>query len=145
MAKNQIKLDTSGLEKYIQHIEAAGGDAKKVTDAALKKAAEKIKADTQAATAKSNLPAQGHYSYGDTMDSIVQDTSPQWEGDVGWVPVGFDFSKPGAGGWLISGTPKMRPAARLHEMFKTKKYMANIQNEIADELLNEVIDAARKG
>ena len=132
MARNTLKLDTTGFENMLMQLDEAGGDVQKVVEEALTKAAVKIAQDTELAMAKQNLPAQGAYSSGDTLKSIIRDPRVEWEGMVGAVPVGFDFSMPGAGGFLISGTPRMRPNKTLSQMYKQKKYMGEIYEEISD-------------
>lgn len=111
-----------------------------MTDA-LQQASETIAKDTEAAMVAANLPASGTYSDGTTRESIIRDSQVRWEGLIGWVPVGFDFSLPGAGGFLISGTPRMRPNQELARMYKQKRYMNQIQKEIGDVIMNYVIDA----
>ena len=140
MARNTLKLDTSGFEKMLMELDAVGGDVQKVVEEALTKAAAKIAQDTETAMAKQNLPAQGSYSSGDTLKSVIRDFRVEWEGMVGSVPVGFDFSMPGAGGFLITGTPRMRPNKALNQMYKQKKYMGEIQTQISD----VIFDALQK-
>lgn len=136
-----LRLDTSGLDAYLKKLASLGGDVRAAAERALTDAAEKIRDDTLEALAAPHLPASGKYSSGQTKESVVTDTKPRWEGSVAWVPVGFDYSKPGAGGYLISGTPKMRPDAQLNKMYKGKKYMADVQNAMADEILEKITEA----
>ena len=126
MARTTLRLDTKGFDRMLKELEAAGGDVKRAVDEALTKASAKITQDTKAAMAQPNLPARGEYSTGDTMDSIIQDARVEWEGSVASIPVGFDFSKPGAGGFLISGTPMMPPVPALRRIYRQKAYMAGI-------------------
>ena len=42
MARNTLKLDTSGFEKMLMELDAVGGDVQKVVEEALTKAAAKI-------------------------------------------------------------------------------------------------------
>lgn len=139
MARNTLKLDMAPLTELIKKIDAMGGDAQRVTEKALEKASQKIKNDTVEAMAKANLPAQGKYSTGTTMESIVGASQAKWDGSVGWVPVGFDFSKPGAGGYLITGTPRMQPDAQLNKMYKKKAYMSALQQELLEDMWDEIL------
>lgn len=139
MARNTLKLNTSGFEPLLKKLDGLGGDVRQAVDEALTKASAKIAQDTVTAMAPANLPARGKYSQGDTKQSIIQDAQITWDGLVASVPVGFDFSKPGAGGYLITGTPKMQPDKELHKMYKQKKYMSEIQNEISDIIMNHII------
>lgn len=143
--RNTLRLDTSGFTEMLKKLDALGGDVKITVDEALKKAGDKIERDTEAAIAPANLPARGKYSHGDTKESIIHDAQVHWEGQVGWIPVGFDFSKPGAGGYLITGTPKMRPDLTLNRMYKQKKYIREIQEMMSDTVLQKIVDAMERG
>lgn len=134
--RNTLKLDTSAFTGLLTKLDAMGGDVKKAVTDALQQAAETIADDTEAAIAPGNLPAGGKYSTGRTAQSIVRDYNVRWEGLSGWVPVGFDFSLPGAGGYLITGTPRMQPDYELNRMYKQKKYMAGIQEDIRQVLMD---------
>jgi hypothetical protein len=112
-----------------------------VTDALLQ-VAETVRDDTVDAMAAINLPAQGKYSTGDTMRSIVE-PAVTWSGTVAETPVGFDFSKPGAGGFLISGTPRMQPNPKLEEIYTRKRYMNALQQDMQD-VITDYIDDAMK-
>lgn len=139
MARNTLRLETKGFERMLKDLEAAGGDVKKAVDEAFTKASAKITQDTKAAMANANLPARGQYSDGTTLESIIQGARVEWEGFVASIPVGFDFSKPGAGGFLITGTPKMQPDKELHKMYKQKKYMSEIQKDMSDVIMDHLI------
>lgn len=139
MARNTLKLDTKGFEEMIRKLDSLGGDVRKAVTDALQQAAETIKEDTTEAIDPVHLPAGGKYSSGDTRESIIQDTTVHWEGLMGWVPVGFDFSKAGAGGYLITGTPRMMPDQELQRIFKRKKYMNQIQKDMYDVIMDYVI------
>ena len=145
MARNTLKLDTRGFEEMLRKLDSLGGDVKKAVDEALINASHKIAQDTEAAIVAANLPASGRYSTGDTKESIIRDSQVRWEGQVGWIPVGFDFSKPGAGGYLITGTPRMRPDVALNRMYKQKRYMSLIQNEMGDIITDHVIAQMERG
>lgn len=124
----------------LTELDRLGGDVKRTVDKALKRAGDKIAADTLTAIDSANLPAKGVYSKGDTRESVITEPQVTWDGNVASIPVGFDFSKPGAGGYLISGTPRMRPDMALQKMYRQKKYMAEIQNEISDAVMQEIMN-----
>ena len=144
MARNTLRLDTKGLERLLIEFEGLGGDVNRAVEDALKPAAEKIRKDTIAALSPTNLPARGKYSSGDTLRSVITDTSVQWEGQTAWVPVGFNFSEPGAGGYLITGTPRMKPDQQLNTIYKKKKYMNEIQKEMSDVVMSHIIKQMEK-
>lgn len=143
---NTIKLDTRLFEGILQQLEAIGGDVKEAVTASLGKVSGKITEDTLRALEPANLPAGGKYSRtpSRTRESVVQNPEVQWDGMTGWVPVGFDFAKPGAGGYLITGTPRMRPDAELNRMFRQKRYMYEMHREVSDVIM-EFIDEKLTG
>ena len=138
--KNMISIDWSNFEEYAEKIEALEGDLKSVFSKAMQEAAEKVQQDTRAAIEAANLPAGGKYSSGDTKESIITDLIPNWEGSVAEVGLGFDKTKRGAGGWLITGTPKMRPDYALEKIYGTKRYENEIKKTI-EKALQRQIDA----
>lgn len=144
MAKrNTLRLDLSGFSELLTELDRLGGDLRRVTEDALEQAGETIACDTLDAVQKPNLPAGGKYSKGDTAASIVQNPCVEWAGTTASIGVGFDYSKPGAGGFLITGTPKMRPDKALQEIYKRKKYMNEIQKDM-QEVISDAI-ARRMG
>lgn len=138
MARNTLRLDTSGFEDILQQLDTLD-DVQRAVDDSLTAVAKRIEKDTINALSSANLPAHGKFSSGDTKESVVSDGRVHWDGQVAWIPVGFDFSKLGAGGFLISGTPRMRPDKALNRMYKGKKYMKEIQDLLADKVLDHVI------
>lgn len=141
MARNTLKLDTSGFTEMLRQLDGLGGNVQKAVEDALTQSAETIKEDTIAAIDASNLPARGKYSTGSTKESIVSDSRITWEGMIASVPVGFDFSIPGAGGFLITGTPRMQPDRKLNQMYKQKRYMNQIQKDMGEVILDYIVEA----
>lgn len=135
-----IYVDWNPFEAYAETIDRLGGSLQAIFTDALEQAAETVRDDTIDAIAPANLPARGKYSTGDTAASVVQDVSVTWSGPIGEVPVGFDFSKPGAGGFLITGTPRMAPDYALEDMFVRKKYMRQIQEDMMQIFVDAVHD-----
>lgn len=144
MGRNILKLDTTGFDRLIDHLKELDGNVQEAVTDALEQAGETITEDTHDAVSPPNLPAGGKYSHGDTEASIVE-PKVTWVGTTAEMPVGFDFSKPGAGGWLITGTPRMRPDMALQKIYKRKKYMQEIQKDMADVVQDYIADALRKG
>lgn len=140
MMRNTLKLDTTGFDTLIRKLESLGGDVQKAVTDAMTQVGETITEDTIAALADAYLPAGGAYRTGATEESVVQNAPIAWNGSMASMPVGFDFAKPGAGGFLITGTPKMRPDKELHKMYKQKRYMAEIQNDMADVVMDYIRD-----
>lgn len=136
--KNKFKFDLKDIERTFRDLTAIGADTQALTEKALLNAAEKVQADVREAMAPQFMPAGGKYSTGETAASIVP-PMVQWHGLSCQAPLGFDKSKPGAGGYLITGTPKMRPNAKLNEIFEGKGYMRKVMTAIQKELLQELV------
>ena len=145
MGRNTLKLDTSGFESMIDRLKKLGGDVQKAVTDALEQAGETITEDTRDAVTASNLPAGGQYSTGATADSIT-DPKVTWIGGTqAEMGVGFDYAKKGAGGFLISGTPRMRPDYELQKMYTQKTYMRKIQQDMIDVVEDYITDAMGGG
>lgn len=134
-----VKLDTSGMERILAQIEKLGGDVKPVTEKALRKGALKVMNATLSATNAANYPRGGAYSRGYTREAVIHFPKVEWDGMTASVPIGFDFSLPGAGGFLIAGTPRMAPDQALRKIYKLKKFMGDVQREMQDDVWAELI------
>lgn len=136
--KQMISIDFKNFSDYAEKIDKLGANLKSVFSKAMEEAAEKVQQDTIAAIQPVNLPAKGRYSTGDTLNSVIRDPKTKWEGSVGEIPIGFDKTKPGAGGWLITGTPKMRPDYALEKIYGTKRYESELKKTIEKALQREI-------
>lgn len=151
MARNTMSLDLKGFNELLTKLDGLGGDLKKTVTEALDEAGKKIGEDTAQAVQKSNLPAGGKYSQGDTADTVVMNPKVEWSGEEASIGVGFDFSKKGAGGFLIKGyyqnyhgTPRhMAPQKDLNAMYTGKGYMKQIQNDMM-KVVTKAIDEKMK-
>lgn len=145
MGRNTLKLQTDGFERMIDHLKQLDGDVQTAVTDALEQSGETITEDTHDALSASNLPAGGQYSKGDTERSIV-DPKVMWTGGThAEMGVGFDYSKNGAGGFLISGTPRMQPDYALQKIYKRKKYMKDIQQDMIDVVQDYIVEALKGG
>ena len=136
--KNYISIDFSNFAEYAEKLDRLNADLKKIFGDAMEDAAKQVQEDTRKAVDNANLPAGGIYSDGETKASIIRDVTPKWSGSLGEVKLGFDKTKPGAGGFLITGTPKMAPDAPLAEMYSGRKYQRQIQKKIEESLQKEL-------
>lgn len=136
-----LKLDLKGFSELVTKLDGLVDDVRPVVSEALEKAAHKVETDTIAALAKAELPAHGKYSRGDTERSVVTGARAEWSGNQAEIGVGFDYDKPGAGGYLITGTPKMKPDKKLNAMYKGKKYMRDVESEMAEVITQAITDA----
>ena len=136
--KQMISIDFKNFSDYAEKIDKLGVSLKSVFSKAMEEAAEKVQQDTIAAIQPVNLPAKGRYSTGDTLNSVIRDPKTKWEGSVAEVGLGFDKTKRGAGGWLITGTPKMRPDYALEKIYGTKRYESELKKTIEKALQREI-------
>lgn len=136
--KRKLSIDFAGLEELAERLNELGGNLENIIGGAMEKAGEQVQADTLKAIDAPNLPAKGKYSHGETRNSVVKDVHVRWGGSVGEMPLGFDKTQEGAGGWLITGTPKMQPDRALAAIYSDKKssraYEQRIKKQIKADL-----------
>lgn len=138
--KNSISIDFSVFEDYAAELDDLGADLQEIFEDVMEQEAETVQEDTKEALGKANLPAQGEFSIGTTEDNLDMHPKVEWSGSIGEVGLGFDKSKPGAGGFLITGTPKMQPDQKLVDIYGRKKYRRKITESIMDYLQAEIED-----
>lgn len=137
--RNTLRVDLSGLEELITKLDEVGGDINSAVDDALLQAAETVRDDTMDALEKQNLPRQGVYSL-DRTEKTVAVPSVQWAGSKASANIGFDYAKKGAGGFLISGTPRMQPDRALEAIYARKKYAAKLVEDMQEVIGDYIID-----
>lgn len=137
--RNYCMIDFSNFSDFAERLDQLNADLKKIIGDAMEQAAETVQDDTRDAVAASNLPAHGKYSTGKTEESVIQNPKVKWSGSWGEIGVGFDKTKPGAGGWLITGTPKMAPDYALQSIYLRKTYARKINDQIRKDL-QEALD-----
>ena len=137
MARKQfISMDYGALTDLVERLRAVEADVEQVVADAMEKAAEKVQRDTVKALEDVHLPAKGahHGKNRNTEASVVRDIKPTVTRQYVEVRLGFDKTKPGAGGFLITGTPKMNPDKALVKIYGSKQYQREITEEIRQEL-----------
>lgn len=147
MARNTLKLNMKGFEELLRKLSDLDGELKPTVEKALNKAADIVTKDTIEGVKKPNLPAGGMYSGGDTEKSIVKNPKVEWQGNTAEVAVGFDYNKPGAGGYLISGrySPTvMKPAAIVNKVYTGKGYINKVNQEM-QKIVNDEISKKMNG
>lgn len=142
--KNSINIDFNGFAVYAEKLEELEANVKDVFTEVMEKTAQKVQDETKSATAAANLPARGEYSRGATMNSIIQNPRVQWSGYTGEIGLGFDKTKRGAGGFLITGTPRMAPDYALEKIYGDKKYERDLKKDI-DKSFKDAIDRYMSG
>ena len=148
MAKrNQLTIDFSKLSQFAESLDRLGGDLQQVIDTGLTDAAKKVATDTIAALAPPNLPAKGKYRTGRTEDSAIAESEirVEWSGPIAEVGLGFDKFKPGAGGFLINGTPRMAPDKALQRIYARKTYSNELVKDMANLLIKEIVKIMNYG
>lgn len=136
--KNSLSIDFSNFSEYAERLDELNADLKEIFQDAMEQAAETVEWDIMDALADANLPALGKYSQGATEASVIRDAKVQWQGMLGEIPIGFDKTMPGAGGWLITGTPKTRPDYKLEDIFSRRSYERKIKKQIEEHLQEEI-------
>lgn len=147
MARKLFNINLKEFNELLTELDGLGGEMKPVVTEALEAAAKTVEQDTIKAMAKSNLPAGGKYSRNpsQTMQSIVKNARVEWSGTIAEIGLGFDFDKPGAGGFLITGyyrsseingTARMAPNVELQRIYggwakAHNRYKKEIQEEMA--------------
>ena len=142
--KSMLSIDFSNFSDYAERLDELGADLKKVFADAMEQAAETVQEDTLEALESAYLPADGIYSKGITKQQVITNAKVEWSGYVGEIGLGFDKSKPGAGGFLITGTPRMQPDYKLEDIYGRKKYENQIKKDI-EEVLQAEIDRIMGG
>lgn len=152
MARNRVTIDFKGFDEYMEKMDKLGGTdlIKKGVEAGLKASKRYVNQEIKKAIRKSNLPAKGQYSRGDTEKSIDKDFNVNWEGTVGYTNVGFKFDKIGLlsiylmyGTKSVHGTPRMKPVEGLYDAIygkKTKSQMRKLQKEAINKVIKRYME-----
>lgn len=135
-----LAIDFSNFAEYAEKLDRLGADLEKVIGDAMERAAKKVQEDTISAMADANLPAGGKYhgKNRDTEESIIKDPKIKWAGSYATIDLGFDKTKPGAGGFLITGTPRMRPNYKLEDIYSRRKYVSDLNWQIRKDLQDAI-------
>lgn len=147
--RKDLNMALSGLEELAERLQQVGGDLKKAMTEVLDDFADTIQTDTERAVQKQNLPAGGLYSQNDTKESIIHDPKVTWQGYTASIGVGFDKTKPGAGGWLITGTPRMKPDLELQKIYggwakAQNRYIKDLAFDAKQIMLDHIEEAMEK-
>ena len=135
-----LAIDFSNFDAYAEKLDKLGANLEKVVSDAMEHAADKVQNDVEKALEPQHLPAKGKYRSNarETEHAVIKNKKPERRGSVLEVPLGFDKTKPGAGGFLITGTPKMQPDKALASIFQSKGYAKEITRQIEDDLQKEI-------
>lgn len=136
--RNKFNIDWSQFEEYAIELEKYGQSVKQTFTNVMEQEVENVQADTLDAVSKANLPANGKYSQGDTQKAIDLYPKVEWSGTTGSIGLGFDKTKPNAGTFLITGTPKMRPDYELEKIYVRKKYVKEMTDDIFEYFMDSL-------
>ena len=141
-----LSIDFTCFEKYAEELDNLGADLTKIFSDIMEEVAEDVQVRTKEAVANSYLPAKGKYrsNPSETMAAIEMNPKPVISGSVVEVSLGFDKSKPGAGGFLITGTPKMAPDYELEELYVKKQYRNKLIKQMGEALQDEIDDRFKR-
>lgn len=136
-----VNLEFTGFDEVLKKLAKLGADTEKIAEEALIETHKIITAKAEAAVAKSNLPAHGKYSFGDTEKSIKRDPDITWKGTEGSVAVGYNIKKGGLPSiFMMYGSPRYMKVQAVYDAFygdQTIGEVRNAQQEIFYKALEE--------
>lgn len=146
---SKFEISGNAFAEAAERFEKLGGDLRALFTEAMTDLADDYAADTLAAIKPPNLPAQGRYSRGQKPGTLYSAAykpgqTPKWSGTEVSVNVGFDMAEAPHAAYLIHGTPKMAPDARLHAMYHNKTYAAQRRRELAETIQGAAADLMRE-
>ena len=125
----KMAIDFSAFGDLARKLEEAGGDVQSAATDALRASFDIVTPKAEEGMQRANLPAKGKYSTGKTLNALMREPNIRWENDIGTTDVGFSIRNGGlASQFLIHGTPRMRPAKKLHDAF----YSKTTQREVSE-------------
>lgn len=136
--RRKFYAEFDGLDRYAEQINELNGDLKSIVADALEQAADDPTADTIEGVKSNNLPAKGKYSTGETAETVIKNPKVTWAANIGTIGIGFDKTKHGAGTLLITGTPRMKPARKIEQIYARKKTIKDFHNAVSDALQNAI-------
>ena len=135
MARKQtLSIDYGVFEELAEQLEGVGADLKECFQEVMEEEGKRVAEDTTEAVQSAHLPAGGKYSTKETQATIITNPKVEWSGSEASVGLGFDKTKPGAGGFLITGTPRMKPDYALEKIFTQKKYERDMKKHMVEGL-----------
>lgn len=120
--KNKIGIEFEGFDEVVAKLKKLNGNVKELTNKGLKETHKIITEKAEEAVKKSNLPAKGKYSKGDTAKSLKREANIEWNGTLASVSVGFSIREGGlASIFMIYGTPRYMKNQKMYNAFWSKK------------------------
>lgn len=138
----KVSLEFTGFDEVLKKLTKLEADTKSIAEEALTKTHEIITKKAENAVVKSNLPAGGRYSTGQTANSIKREPQITWTGTEGSVAVGFNIKKGGLPSiFMMYGTPRYMKVQAVYDAFygsQTEGEVRNVQKEIFYKALGEL-------
>ena len=144
LKRQKFGIDYSAFTDLAEELDALGGNLEEIFSNMLEDIGEEIQVLTSEAMDPKNLPAKGAFSRGTTKRAIELNPKPKWSGPYGTINFGFDKDKPGAGSFLITGTPRMQPNHELEVMYAQKGFTRGV-TEAMREVLEQELEALKGG
>ena len=147
MARKKIGLQGDLFFDYMAKLDEIGGTKAMVkgVENALIESKKYVNPLIEKAMRKSNLPAKGKYSTGNTLESL--DYTYQMEvfsGYIYGIKIGFDLDESGLKSiFLMYGTPRMKPVSGLKAAIygnKTQKEITAIQVDAIFKVMEEIME-----
>lgn len=124
---SKMELKFTGMKEYMERLQRMDKDIKKISENALKASAAEVTPGVHKGINPHNLT-------GATEESIVNDKTVDWVGDVAEIKVGFSIRNGGiASIFLMYGTPTIEPDMELYNSIygsKTKSKVRKVQKEV---------------
>lgn len=133
-----ISSGNEGLWELVAELDSLYEDARPIIGELFEEFGAAIADDTRKAVQKAHLPAGGRYSNNETERSIIDSPDVTWSGMVAEMPLGFDYMKQGAGGLLITGTPRMRPDRELEKIYVQKGKIQKRKKELVEKFWKQI-------
>lgn len=134
------------FDSYLEKIEELGGQKlmREAVESGLRAGKSAVNNEMKAVlTNKSNMPAGGKYSTGETQRSIDTDFKVEWNGMVAGIGVGLSWEKLGVKGQvLIFGIPTQRPVKGLKQAIYGIRARRHVEKEVQkaiDKLIERVM------
>lgn len=144
LKRQKFGIDYSAFTDLAEELDALSGNLEEIFSNMLEDIGEEIQVLTSEAMDPKNLPAKGAFSRGTTKKAIELNPKPKWSGPYGTINFGFDKDKPGAGSFLITGTPRMQPNHELEVMYAQKGFTRGV-TEAMREVLEQELEALKGG
>lgn len=138
MARNKIGMTFKGFEEMSAKFEELGGHLKEVVTECLEKSHDYV-------TPKLHDDMKKHKRTGRTDSSIGDNSHVEWEGNKGFIKVGFNIKDGGLPSiFLMYGTPRMKKDSKLYNDIYGKKTREEIK-KLQEEIFRKKTDAIMGG